>query len=154
MRHAVIVLSLLLACSVASATPQDVARKLFPTTAMITTQDRDGRPLAIGSSFVLKPGFIVTNLHVVEGAGTGFVKFIDNTAKYGISGVAAKDELHDLVILAIEGVSAEGASLSQRASVEVGETVFAIGNPRGLEGTFSQGLERPSAPPRRRRAPR
>jgi S1-C subfamily serine protease len=140
MRYVTIAIALFVLSSLAWGAPQDIARSMFPKTVMIITQDQQGRPLAIGSGFVLKPGFIVSNLHVVEGAGNGFVKFINDGRKYKILGVAAKEELRDLVILPVEGVSMQGPLLSQRASVEVGETVFAIGNPRGLEGTFSQGI--------------
>jgi S1-C subfamily serine protease len=42
--------------------------------------------LAIGSGFILYPGFIVSNLHVVEGEGNGFVKFINDGSEYKILG--------------------------------------------------------------------
>ena len=124
----------------AMGTPQEVARQMFPKTVMITTLGRGGRQLAIGSGFVLGPGQVVTNEHVIQDAASGFVKIVGDKTKYKISGVAALDGLHDLVILAVDGLSVDGAPLSQRATVDVGETVFAIGNPRGLEGTFSQGI--------------
>jgi S1-C subfamily serine protease len=37
-------------------------------------------------------------------------------------------------------LNTEGAELSQRSALDIGETVFAVGNPRGLEGTFSAGI--------------
>ena len=120
--------------------PQDVARKLFRQTVLLTMKDTEGRPLCLGSGFVLKPGYIVSNFHVVEGAGSGLVKPVDEKKPYKISGIVAKDEARDLVILAVEGMTIEGVTLSKRLSLDVGETVFAIGNPRGLEGTFSQGI--------------
>lgn len=124
----------------AQASPQDVARSLFPKTVLLTMKDAAGRPLALGSGFVLKKGFIVSNYHVVEGAGSGFVKRVGDSAKYKITGIVAKDEFRDLVILAVEGLTGEGVALSKRKTPEIGETVFAVGNPRGLEGTFSQGI--------------
>jgi S1-C subfamily serine protease len=140
MRYILTILAVALTTTNIFATPQDVARRMFPKTVMITTLDQKGRPLAIGSGFVLKPGFIVSNFHVVDGSGSGFVKVVGDRGKYKILGVAAKDELRDLVILSVEGLAVDGAVLSQRPNVDVGETVFAIGNPRGLEGTFSQGI--------------
>lgn len=124
----------------ASASPQDVAKALFPKTVLITVNDPAGRPLSLGSAFVLKKGYIVSNFHVVEGAGSGFVKRVGDRTKYRITGIAAKDEFRDLVVLSVEGMEEEGVPLSKRTSAEVGETVFAVGNPRGLEGTFSQGI--------------
>jgi S1-C subfamily serine protease len=52
----------------------------------------------------------------------------------------AKDVFRDLAILQINGLVTEGAELSQRAMIDIGESVFAVGNPRGLEGTFSAGI--------------
>ena len=133
------ILSISLAPSAHSAA-QDVARKLFPRTVLLTMKDPAGRPLSLGSGFVLKPGFIVSNFHVVEGAGSGIAKRVDEKTTYKITGIVAKDESRDLVILAIEGITVDGVTLSKKPSLDVGETVFAIGNPRGLEGTFSQGI--------------
>ena len=53
---------------------QEVANQLFPKTVLLNTKDTSGRPLALGSGFVLKKGYIVTNYHVVEGAGSGLVR--------------------------------------------------------------------------------
>jgi len=124
----------------ANAAPQDVAKALFPKTVLITVNDPAGRPLSLGSGFVLKKGYIISNFHVVEGAGSGFVRRIGDKTKYKITGVAAKDKVRDLVVLAVEGMNEDGVLLSKRESAEVGETVFAVGNPRGLEGTFSHGI--------------
>jgi S1-C subfamily serine protease len=55
---------------------QEVANQLFPKTVLLNTKDTSGRPLALGSGFVLKKGYIVTNYHVVEGAGSGLVRRI------------------------------------------------------------------------------
>ena len=84
MRSVTLGVLLLVAESQAFATPQEIAKTMFPKTVMITTQDQKGTPLAIGSGFVLKPGFIVSNFHVVEGAGAGFVKIVGNPGKFNI----------------------------------------------------------------------
>jgi len=126
--------------TMAHSAPQDVAKALFPKTVLITTSDKAGRPLSLGSGFVLKRDYIITNFHVVEGAGSGFVKRVGDSTKYEITGLAAKDELRDLVVLKVKRMEEEGVPISKRESVDVGETVFAVGNPIGLEGTFSQGI--------------
>jgi serine protease Do len=95
--------------------------------------DEDGRPISIGSGFILRPGLVVTNFHVIEGAGSGIAKRIGDNVKYKVEGVVAKDQFQDLAILAITGLNTEGAELSQRGAIDIGETVFAVGNPRGLE---------------------
>ena len=67
-------------------------------------KDTSGRPLALGSGFVLKKGYIVSNCHVIEGAGSGLVKRIGDGKSYKIVGIAAKDESRDLVILESGGI--------------------------------------------------
>jgi S1-C subfamily serine protease len=124
------------------ATPQDVARLLFPKTVLLIMSDSGGRPLSLGSGFILRAGIVVTNFHVIEGAGSGMAKRVGDGTSYKITGVVAKDQFKDIAILAIDALTDEGdgAQLSHRDMPEVGETVFAIGNPRGLEGTFSAGI--------------
>jgi hypothetical protein len=134
------ILWVLLVPALALASPQDVARNLFPKTVMLTMKDSQGRPTALGSGFIIPKGYIVTNFHVVEGASSGFIKRAGDRTKYRITGIVEKNEAVDLVILAVDGMPEEGVKLSDRKSIEVGETVFALGNPRGLEGTFSQGI--------------
>ena len=102
--------------------------------------DSQGRPLSIGSGLILRPGLVVTNFHVIEGSGSGVAKRIGDNTKYNVLGVVAKDAFRDLAILQVNGLVTEGAELSQRAMIDIGETVFAVGNPRGLEGTFSAGI--------------
>jgi S1-C subfamily serine protease len=72
--------------------------QLFPKTVLLNTKDTSGRPLALGSGFVLKKGYIVTNYHVVEGAGSGLVRRIGDKTIYKKVGIAAKDEFRDLVL--------------------------------------------------------
>ena len=122
------------------ASPQEVAKALFPKTVLLTMHDSSGRPVALGSGFVLKKGYVVSNHHVIKGSASGFAKRVGDKAKYKIRGVVAKDEARDLVILAVDEFAEDGVTLSKASSVEVGDTVYAIGNPRGLEGTFSQGI--------------
>jgi hypothetical protein len=137
---ALVILYVSLLPALAYGSAQEVARGLFPKTVLLNMKDTSGRPLALGSGFVLKKGYIVSNFHVVEGAGSGLVKRIGDTTKYKIVGIVAKDEFRDLVILEVEGLTSDGVVLSKREAAEVGETVFAVGNPQGLEGTFSQGI--------------
>jgi hypothetical protein len=79
-------------------------------------------------------------MHVVEGATSGFTKFVQQQTKHEISGILAMDTAHDLVLLSVNGARAPALSLGESASVAVGDEVFVLGNPYGLEGTLSQGI--------------
>lgn len=83
---------------------------------------------------------VATNLHVIEGAAGGYVKMVDQKAKTAINGTVAVDAQHDLALLSVAGATAPSLILGDSTQVTVGDQIFAIGNPRGLEGTFSQGI--------------
>ena len=51
-----------------------------------------------------------------------------------------RGQQRDLVLLKISASQTASLSLGDSDKVEVGDSVFAIGNPQGLEGTFSQGI--------------
>ncbi len=94
----------------------------------------------MGSGFVIKDGIVATNLHVVEGASGGHAKLPDRKDKYNISGTVATDADRDIVLLAVEGLKAPALTLGDSKQLAVGDAVYAVGCPRGLEGTFSAGI--------------
>jgi hypothetical protein len=54
--------------------------------------------------------------------------------------VESIDEFNDIVILEVEGEPMPVLEIDTSRICEIGEDVYAIGNPRGLEGTFSKGM--------------
>ena len=121
-------------------TPQQIAQKVFASTVLLVMEDTNGQPLGLGSGFFVKPNQVATNLHVVEGAARGYAKLVDQRTKHDIEGITAIDAKRDLVILKVSALGAPAVSLGDSDTVLVGETVYAVGNPHGLEGTFSQGI--------------
>ena len=121
-------------------TPQQVAQKAFRSTVLLVMEDTNGQPLSLGSGFFVKDDQIATNLHVVEGATRGYAKLVGKETKFNIEGYTAIDEKRDLIILKVEAFGTQAISLGNSDFAQVGETVYAVGNPRGLEGTFSQGI--------------
>lgn len=121
-------------------TAQEIARKAFGSTVLIVMEDANGQPLSLGSGFFVRDGEVASNLHVVEGAARGYAKILGQKAKHDIEGITAVDHERDLVVLKISGARAGALALGNSESVQVGETIYAVGNPQGLEGTFSQGI--------------
>ena len=121
-------------------TPQQVAQKAFRSTVLLVMEDTNGQPLSLGSGFFVRDNQIATNLHVVEGAARGYAKLVGKETKFNIEGYTAIDEKRDLIILKVTAFGTQAISLGNSDFVQVGETVYAVGNPRGLEGTFSQGI--------------
>ena len=121
-------------------TPQQIAQKAFRSTVLLVMEDANGQPLSLGSGFFVGSGQVATNLHVVEGATRGYAKLVGQETKFNIEGYTAIDEKHDLIILKVTAFGTQTLSLGNSDFVQVGETVYAVGNPHGLEGTFSDGI--------------
>lgn len=121
-------------------TAREIAQNSFPSVVMLVMEDSNGQPLSLGSGFFVKEGIVTTNLHVIEGASKGYAKIAGKKSKYDIAGIVAIDAKRDLVLLAIKGAKAPSLPLGNSQNVAVGDEVYAIGNPQGLEGTFSQGI--------------
>lgn len=119
---------------------RDIAQQAFPSVVMLVMEDDNGQPLSLGSGFFVREDIVATNLHVVESAAGGYAKIIGEKQKYDIAGYVAIDDRMDLVLLKIDKVKAPVISLGDSSKIAVGDEIFAVGNPKGLEGTFSKGI--------------
>lgn len=128
------------ASSAHAQTAQEIAKKAFSATVLLVMEDANGQPLSLGSGFLVRDGEIASNLHVVEGAVRGYAKLVGQKTKYDVEGVIAVDRDRDLVVIKISAARSQTLSLGNSDGVQVGESVYAVGNPQGLEGTFSQGI--------------
>ena len=120
--------------------PQQIAKKALASTVLLLMEDANGQPLTLGSGFFVRNSQVATNLHVVKGASRGYAKMVGQKTKYDIEGITAVDAERDLVILKISVPGAQGIPLGDSDTVQVGAPIYVVGNPRGLEGTFSQGI--------------
>ena len=93
-----------------------------------------------GSGFVVSPdGLIVTNAHVVEGATEVAVK-IGTDGEQLPAEIVGSDLSQDLALLDVDADDLPTLSLGDSGKVEVGDDVYAIGNPFGLDHTFTTGV--------------
>ena len=134
------ILGLLAASSANAQTAQEIAKRAFSSTVLLVMEDGNGQLLSLGSGFFVRGGEIASNLHVVEGAARGYAKLLGQKTKYDIEGITAVDAERDLVVLKISASGAPLVSLGNSDAVQVGQPIYAVGNPQGLEGTFSQGI--------------
>src|SRR4051812_47530873 len=107
--------------------------------AYITSRSSQG--VATGTGFAItKDGYIVTNDHVIDGASTVTVKVGDGPAK--TARVVGVDASTDIALLKIDtgGTQLSTIALGDSSAVEVGDPVFAIGNPYGLDRTLTTGV--------------
>jgi S1-C subfamily serine protease len=93
-----------------------------------------------GSGFVLdKAGHVLTNFHVVEGANRGIEVLLSDKHRYAAK-VVGTDRLHDLALLQIDAKDLQAVTLADSSQLAVGQKVYAIGNPFGLNGTMTRGI--------------
>ena len=93
------------AASIARAeeTLPQLVKRVKPAVVAIATYDANGEALMTGSGFFLKPGQVVTNLHVVRGAARAEIKTLDGKGKvFPVTGAVAVDEEGDLALLNVE----------------------------------------------------
>ena len=121
-------------------TPQQIAKKSLGSTVLLITEDADGEAHGLGSGFFIGSGRIATNLHVVEDAPKAYAKLVGRDTMYNIDGIIAIDEKNDLAILQVTAFGISPLPLGDSDTIEIGETVYVAGNPKGLEGTFSDGI--------------
>ena len=92
-----------------------------------------------GSGFVLdKQGHILTNYHVIADAQKIEVATYDKH-RYRAR-VIGRDASHDLALLQIEAPNLVPSVLADSKNLQVGQKVYAIGNPFGLQGTMTTGI--------------
>lgn len=136
-RVALVVLSMSNVCYCQSA--RDIARVAFKSVVLLQMNDSNGQPLSLGSGFFVSKGIIATNAHVIDGASSGTAKLVGDAHAVQILGTVAVDRNADLALLKVDS-PAPPLALGPNASPTVGDNVYVVGNPLGLEGTFSEGI--------------
>jgi S1-C subfamily serine protease len=94
-----------------------------------------------GSGFLYDNlGHIVTNAHVIHGASEVEVTFSDGSTR--TSEIVGEDMNSDLAVVLVKDMPSgiQPLQLADMSSLAVGQTVLAIGNPFGLEGTLTRGI--------------
>src|SRR5207237_9411465 len=91
----------------ASARAQDslpeLIRRVKPSVVSVITYNAKGEVALTGSGFFIRPGQVLTNLHVVEGAHHAEVRTFEGKGKtYQVTGLTSVDEDGDLAVLSVE----------------------------------------------------
>jgi putative serine protease PepD len=125
-----------------AATSGDDARRVYADAkdSVVAITARTDAGVATGTGFVVSSdGRIVTNDHVIAGARQVTVTF-SGTGTTRPATVRRADPAHDLALLDVDAQGLHPLQLADAASVEVGEPVYAIGNPYGLDHTLTSGI--------------
>ncbi len=126
-------------CNGSDLSAKQLANTVLKSTALITTKDKCGTLNSIGSGFVVKSGIIATNMHVIDGADFATINIIGNDLEFKTSTVVAYDRENDIALLRFDDVNAKFLNLDKNRP-EIGEHIYVSGSPKGMEGTFSDGI--------------
>jgi len=119
-------------------TSEAVFRKASPSVVTVEIFNGDDKRLSkLGSGVVIRPGTVATNRHVVESGGE--IRVIDQGRAYAAT-VMHADREYDLCTLSVPGLTAPAADMASVRTIRVGQRVYAIGAPKGLELSISDGL--------------
>lgn len=117
-----------------------IAAKATPSVVTIKVEGSDGS--GTGSGWVYDDkGHIVTNNHVVAGAGQGgkITVILANGAQRPAT-IVGRDVSYDLAVLKVDGGGLTPLPLGVSADVVVGDPVIAVGAPLGLDSTVTTGI--------------
>jgi Flp pilus assembly protein TadD len=142
-------------------TPGQVYESVKDSVVVVKAYDQKGQQVSLGSGVMLPSGEIVTNYHVVK-AGVRYmverqvdITKLSNAELEKIANgqpmvvgapwmvhatLKAGDPDKDLCLLAAPGLAAEPARLGKAARLKVGDAVYAVGAPQGLELSLSEGI--------------
>ena len=96
-----------------------------------------------GTGIVLNEhGLILTNDHVIKGASSLTVDASGSSHKTTSAKIVGEEANQDLALIEVDpsGLELKPLTLAGSSSVQVGDTVYAIGTPYGLEETFTKGI--------------
>ena len=119
---------------------QDMYEKVNPSTVLVVADK--GEQASIGTGVIMTAdGYIITNAHVISG-GKGCWIALDTGYTYDAKLVGYSEERDLAVLKAVDAADLPAASFGDSDLCRVGDTVYAIGNPLGVElrGTLTDGI--------------
>ncbi len=129
--------------SIAAAPKQaNSAEGVFENTwrSVVVVTNGDGQ----GSGVIIRPNLVATNCHVVDEGGSIDVYKADNRRVDTDTAFAAtirhSDEGKDFCLLDVDGLWGIPATLRKYETLTVGESVYGLGAPKGLDLSLSAGL--------------
>lgn len=120
-------------------TGTEIYKKVLPSIVVVEAYNNLG--YSVGSGIIIsESGYIITNYHIIEGGMGLSIMLLSDNSVYDAALVGYDKEL-DLAILKAEGSGFVPAELGNSDELQVGDAVYAIGNPLGyLYGTMTDGI--------------
>lgn len=120
----------------AAKTPEQIFQQASQSVVVINAFDVDGNPLNQGGGVVTAREVVTTNCHVIEGAAS--LEVLHRQQTYAANPSVANEE-RDLCQIRVTRLAAPRVTLNT-GRLRVGQRVYAIGAPEGLELTLTEGL--------------
>ena len=119
---------------------QEVYQKVNPSTVTVFASMSDGSAMVGTGVIFTSDGYILTNAHVIAGGAECYV--VLDTGKNYRASLLGLDEEKDLAVIKIAAKDLPAAEFGDSDALTVGDTVYAIGNPLGVElrGTLTDGI--------------
>ena len=119
---------------------EQIYAKCSPAVFYIEVENKSGNVYASGSGFFISSdGTAVTNYHVIDGAYSATIT-LPSGAEYTVAGVYDYNEDEDWAILKINGSGFSYLGTGGALTVIGGAKCYAIGSPKGLQNTISEGI--------------
>jgi S1-C subfamily serine protease len=117
-----------------------IYKNVSPAVVLIEMYDEKGKVFKTGSGFLISSdGKILTNYHVIAHSKQATVRLANGDA-YDTVDVLDIDKRKDIALVRIRAVDVPFIKLGKSSAVEVGQTVYCLGNPLDYENTLSNGL--------------
>jgi len=134
----IFVLLLLLPVLAQSKTAQEVYRQVNPSIFTIYSVNSETQSVeSFGSAVAIKPSILATNCHILFKGDRAYVEYNDQKQRVRL---VYKDVKRDICLLQLKDANFPTVPIRRAGQVQIGEPVYAIGNPMGLHKSLSRGI--------------
>jgi uncharacterized protein (TIGR02145 family) len=130
------IILLIITCFAKTIVAQDATLIYKNTVNSTVTIETD---IMLGSGFFVSKNVIATNYHVIKDANEAYCYTNNSSTKFKIEGYLAVDKSIDLILLQVSSLNGVAIKIAS-SSVSPGQKIYAIGSPKGLPASISDGI--------------
>lgn len=132
--------SLTVSTAMAQESSSDILKHVKHAVVLITTYDKNDKPLLQGSGFFIESTRLITSLHVLKDAQGAKIKTFDGKT-FRVKGIVAMDEVRDLALIEVGDASPGCTILAiEEITPTEGEQIIVVSNPQGSSWKVSKGI--------------
>ncbi|MFZ3091422.1 MAG: tetratricopeptide repeat protein [Nitrospirota bacterium] len=125
--------------SISFADADKIFKENNKAVVVVVAFDEKNKPISQGSGFIVRSdGAVITNYHVISNAKNIKIKASDKILD--VEGFLHIDKENDLVILKAKGKNLPTLKIGDIGKMNIGDKVYVISSPQGLENTISDGI--------------